>query len=398
MSYGCRWIGVGLIGLSITGCLSTGRLAPMPEQSLAEEISDEETPQPRLARSQQPESGGVSLRRPSNLPPTSTPVPAGPAGTGVSQTSLSIKPAGAPMNARAWVNGKPIFEDEVLYVVGPEMRSFQNMPEPRRSEALYERLGQVLDQLIDQELMYQDGVSKLEKANPRALDKLKEYVGQEFDKQVAKMQKAGIPPEYLREIEPIARRALQRSLISMEYARSRIKPGLDSMVSLETIKEYYEDHKNEFQTVDKVKWQNVFIEVGPKHPTVAAARKYAEQLLASCRSPEDFARLIPYDDGDSVKRGGEGLGQRRGEIQPSILEEHLFRLREGEIGPVVEMPSGVHLIRVVKRDFAGQVPLNDETQKTIRRKLEGQLADREYRRIVRELRQRAIIRKETNPQ
>ena len=38
------------------------------------------------------------------------------------------------------------------------------------------------------------------------------------------------------------------------------------------------------------------------------------------------------------------------------------------------------------------MPLNDETQKIIRKKLENEVADREYRRIIRELRQRAVIR------
>jgi peptidyl-prolyl cis-trans isomerase SurA len=384
MAQGSRWIGVGLIGLSITGCVSTGRPAPMPEHSLALDITEEQAP--RLSRAQQSEA-----RRPIPIPATQAPAP--PAGATL-QTSLSVKPAPAPVTPRAWVNGKPIFEDEVLYIIGPELRNYQAMAEPRRSEMLQTRMAEALDQLIDQEVLYQDGIAKLEKANPRALDKLKEFVMQQVDQQVAKMQVAGVPPDQLKEIEPIHRRCQQRSMVSMEYARSRIRGIVESVVGLEMIKEYYDDHKNEFQTVDKVKWQDVFIEVGPKHPTLAEARQFGEQLLSSCRTSEDFNRLIPYDDGDSVKRGGDGLGQRRGEIQPAILEEALFRLREGQIAGPIDMPSGVHLIRVVKRDYAGQVPLNDETQKTIRKKLENQLADREYRSLVRELKARAVIRKE----
>ena len=55
-------------------------------------------------------------------------------------------------------------------------------------------------------------------------------------------------------------------------------------------------------------------------------------------------------------------------------KETLFRLQSGGIGPVVPFPSGVHLVCVLKRDFAGQLPLSDETQKAIRRKLEKRLA------------------------
>ena len=53
---------------------------------------------------------------------------------------------------------------------------------------------------------------------------------------------------------------------------------------------------------------------------------------------------------------------------------------KGEIGPVIPFTTGVHLIRVTTRENAGQLPLNDETQKVIRKKLEAQLFEREYRR------------------
>jgi uncharacterized protein YneF (UPF0154 family) len=69
----------------------------------------------------------------------------------------------------------------------------------------------------------------------------------------------------------------------------------------------------------------------------------------------------------------------------------LLPVKEGQIGPVYELPTGVHIYRVVKREYAGQVPLNEQTQKAIRRKMENQLAEREIRQLVRELRERSVI-------
>jgi hypothetical protein len=387
-----RWIGVAVCSLALSGCVSSGALLAPNGDSLATELADE-TPSPRLARSQRPDSSGVSLRRPVTLPAAE---PTGPVEGATQQTNLVTRPGGARVNVLAWVNGRPIFEEEVAYALGGDIRQVQNLPEPTRTERLHALLSDRLDKLIDAEVLYQDGVSKLEKVNPRALDKLKEFVGQEFDKQMAQMQHAGVPEDAIRDIEPIARRATQRSLIAMEYLNSRIKPMIDGAVDLETIKQYYEGHKSEFQNVDKVTWQDIFIAAGPgtRHASVAEARRFAEQLLASCRSPDDFKQLLRFDDGDSKLRGGEGAGQRRGEIQPSVLEPLLFTLREGEIGPFFEMPNGIHLVRVSKREYAGQVPLNEATQKTIRNKLMGQLREREARHFIRELRNRAVIRKE----
>ena len=393
MARGSGWIGVGLIGLvglAVAGCASADSAAlPIQKQSMAADIPP--LGSPRLSRAQRPE-GNVTLSRPVSAPPTvaAPPAPPGtPADSGTQQTSLVTR-GNVRVNVRAWVNGKPIFDDELAQMGGAEMIRLRGLPEPQRSEKMTELFNRLLDQIIDQELMYQDAVKKLEKANPRALDQLKEYVDGEFDKQLSRMREGGVPEEQIKELEPVARRMLERSLIATEYARNRIMPQIKGVVNLETIQEYYEAHKNEFQTVDKVKWQNVFIAVGPKHQTLADARRFAEGLLGRCQNPADFEKLMEYDEGDSKLRGGEGFGQRKGEIRPAEVEEILFRLKDGEIGPVVEIPTGVHLMRLVKREYAGQLPLDDATQKLIRRKLENQLAEREYKRIVRELKSRAV--------
>jgi parvulin-like peptidyl-prolyl isomerase len=396
MMQGNRWFGVaitGISGLLLTGCLSNGpEMDILSRRSLADDLSE---PRSQVARAQQPEKGKV--------PTLERPTPATP-GQLVSQPSLSQLPpaAGSPIQpaslvnrgsarvtVRAWVNTKPIFEDEVQQMAGPEMNRLRGMSEPQRSEEVAKAYNNALDLLVEQEVIYQDAMKKLEKFNPTAIAKLKGVVDQEFEKQIRKLREAGVPEDQIKETEPIARRLMERSLISMEYARNRIKGHIDSVVGLEAIRDYYDAHKNEFQTVDKVVWQDVFLAVGPKHASVADARRFAEQVLTKS---SDFKELLPYDDGDSKFRGGEGLGNRRGEIRPAELEEYLFGLKEGQIGPIVEFPGGVHVFRVQKREHAGQMPLDDAVQKQIRRKMENQLAEREYKRIARELKQRAVVR------
>ncbi len=118
-----------------------------------------------------------------------------------------------------------------------------------------------------------------------------------------------------------------------------------------------------------------------------------------------MSAILAIDEGDSKFRGGEGFGQRLytfnpktekyelpGEIRPPELAPYLTQLREGQIGPVVEFTTGVHVFRVLKREYAGQLPLNDQVQKQIRRKLENDIADREVRQLVRDLRARSVVR------
>src|SRR5207302_6757377 len=138
------------------------------------------------------------------------------------------------------------------------------------------------------------------------------------------------------------------------------------------------------------KWQDLFIAVGPKHTTLADARRFGEELVARLRRGEDFTKLTEFDDGDSRYRNGDGYGQRRGEIKPPELEPHLFRMRDGDIGPVVELTTGIHVFRLVQREQAGQMPFSDTVQATIRGKLKSEIANREYKRILSDLRSKAI--------
>jgi hypothetical protein len=70
-------------------------------------------------------------------------------------------------------------------------------------------------------------------------------------------------------------------------------------------------------------------------------------------------------------------------------------MKDGDVGPAVRLPSGVHIFRLTKREYAGAVPFNEEVQKTIRRKLSNEIAAREEKRVIQELKARAVI--EINP-
>ena len=391
-----RWFGVGILGVSaclLGGCTQLPDWA-QPRHSLAQVISEPGIPQPRAQMSDGPKIGPIAPLKPIDI---AAPMPIETTSQKAEIQQASYTNRGTVrVRVRAWVNGRPIFDNEVMQMAGPELSRLPNgLTNAERTVKMAEVVNSAIEQLIDSELMFQDAVKKLEKNNPSALDKLKEFVDLEFDKTMEKMRKAGVPEKDIRELEPAARRMMERNLISSEYARSRIKPIIETRIGLVEIREYYETHLSEFVSEDKVVWQDIFLPVSPNNPTLDQLTRFAQDLINRCRTPDDFNKLLIYD---ALGKNGEGLGQRKGEIRPAELEPHLFALAQGQIGPVVPVGTGVHLIRVVKRDYKGQLPLNDEVAKTIRRKLEKDLADREYRRIVRELRARSVWRIESDTQ
>jgi parvulin-like peptidyl-prolyl isomerase len=179
--------------------------------------------------------------------------------------------------------------------------------------------------------------------------------------------------------------------MATEYLRQRIKPYVERP-SHEQMLDYYEQHQSGFKVEDSVEWQDLFIST-EKYKTPAEARKVAEDLVRRLRDGAEFVALCErYDDGLSRDRGGKGVGSRRGEIRPEELEDQLFRMRAGDVGPVVEIGSGFHVFRLVKRDYAGVKPFaEEEVQRMIRNKLRGEASARESKKMIADLKRKAVI-------
>ena len=409
-----KWI-AGLLlsisaGLSVTGCF-TGGVYQVPEhEPLSRDLTDDVTP--RVTRAQQVDRADPSVRvqqlapiavAPPSMPPgppslasspksSLPPPPPPPVDNGITQMSLTPK-KNVRVSVRAWVNGKPIFNDDVMQAVPPmQMRDASLLAEPRRSERFAEIFSETLEGIIDQEVAYQDAVHKLEIGNKKALEKLKKLAVERFEKQLKRIRDSQrFTESEIKAVEHVLKRQTERDMISGEYVRSRIFDILNQVASPAAVQAYYTQHLNEFQRLDSVTWQDVFIAISKDRPTLAYAKRFAEELIQQSHGGEGFAKLIQYDEGDSKFRNGEGWGSHRGEIKPPEVEEVLFRLKEGEIGPVVELSTGVHVVKVTKREYAGQMPLDEKTQKLIENKIKGQVFEREYKQLIRELRRRAVI-------
>jgi hypothetical protein len=322
------------------------------------------------------------------------------------------EPAGPPngqftVRVRATVNGVAILDEELKSAVYPHLMELSDKPEPQRSALQKEVLQKALESLIEREVILGTAIKKLtvSEAGKKILEKLKATAHKEFDKQVVVMKKkSGCKTD--EEFKQLLiqqgqsldgmRRQFERTLLATEYMRYLVMNVTDK-ISLATAREYYDQHPNEFQTYDSVKWQDIFI-AGDRHGGIEGARQFAYELLNKARSGADFAQLARrHDEGVSLFRNGEGYGNRRGEINPAEVEPYLFQLRDGQIGPPVELPSGIHLIRVAKREYAGLMPFDEKTQSFILNKLKNEVADREWKRIVKDLKSKSVIERDLAP-
>jgi parvulin-like peptidyl-prolyl isomerase len=156
--------------------------------------------------------------------------------------------------------------------------------------------------------------------------------------------------------------------------------------------DYYNKHPEEFQIPDSLQWEDIFV-AEALHPPRAVARERAEAILARMRKGEKIEQLMTerLNDGDSVARGGVGKGSKHGEIQPPDVEAALFQLKEGEAA-VVEMEAGYHVVRVVKREYAGMIDFSDpKMQKRIKDKLRNEIGMAEMKKLAKKLRSEAVV-------
>lgn len=407
------WIGAMVLAAAVTGCTATHFPGQPTYGDLAHDLGLDEAP--RTSRGQSgddpivvaqaprpasellpPPPGGAKkpdipapldlpLRKSAELAPAPGSGIAPPPG-GAQQVGLTSHRA-ARVLVRAWVNGRPIFDDEVMLQM--EMSGALRGASP---DKITEAYNQNLTNIIELEIAYQDAVHKLEKAAPKALEQLRELVDAEYAKQVKHIRKQ-LPDDKFQEIAPTFRRQMERQFIGMEYIRSRIFPIL--VINYNDIKDYYDSHLNEFQTLPSVKWQHIFIAANSQRQTPENAAAFAATLLEQMgRDPNAsvrFAQLCKqHDDGDSKSRDGLGFGIRKGEIQPAELEAELFKMEPGQIG-VLKVSTGAHIYRLESRVIGGQTPLNETIQAQIRNKIRNQVFEREFKRLVRELKTRAVV-------
>jgi len=320
------------------------------------------------------------------------------------------RPVAGPVNGKppaaarvaALVNGQAILEEEVRNVSLPQMASLSGLSEPERAEKTKEIYKKALDTLVEREVVLQEAFGKLEAMKAtKVIAKLKDFADKEFKKSWMQpiMQANSLKTQ--EELEDVLEKSgtslkavkygWERNLMSQEFLRNKVISLVDR-VGHQEIQAYYAAHPDEFTVADAVSWQDIFIDAS-RHPTRDAARKFAESLAQRVRAGEDFVKLAEtFDNGDaSLRKDALGEGTKRGEIRPVEIEEVVFRLREKDVGPVVEIATGFHVVRLVERTYAGKRPFDEKVQKQIREKLRADLANKEMKRIVNELKTQAVI-------
>jgi parvulin-like peptidyl-prolyl isomerase len=289
----------------------------------------------------------------------------------------------------AVVNGDVITESELdtyLQPVYEQMRA--ELQGQKLAEKLNEVRGQLLNQLIEDRLVFQvadkEGV-KVEPAEIDAqLDQIKAQApkGADFEELV---RQQGLSVKELR--ERIRRQIMVKRLHDSEI-RSKI------IVSPNEAEDYYKAHLSEFAEQEMIKIRSLTIkrsdEAQEKGLLDEAAMNQIKDLRKRALAGEDFGELAKKNSQDiRAKDGGMSDWIGHGEMIPEI-DKIIFQARPGEISEVIETPMGYHLFKVEQRKEATQHSF-EEVRDMIQNKLYHQKFQARFKEWMDELKRNAYI-------
>ncbi len=117
------------------------------------------------------------------------------------------------------------------------------------------------------------------------------------------------------------------------------------------LRDYYEQNKARYTVAEERRARHILIaaDKDAKDDVKKKAKARAEALLEQARkSPASFAELAKKnsDDSGSAPQGGDLDWSARGGMAAKALEDAVFALKPGEIGPVVETEFGYHVVKL----------------------------------------------------
>lgn len=313
-----------------------------------------------------------------------------------------------------------ITDQEIREAVWMQIEELSKLQGRARAIKEKEFYNTALRKMIERELILDEMYTKLKKANKAAvIDEIKEFAVQSAEKQIREMKKkTGSKSDddlnaWLRVqglTLPVLRRQLERQIMSQQYVNSMLKET-GRRVGLAEIRDYYDKHPDEFKTLDKVKWQHVFVSftkhtVAPEagfpaaeankkawEKTVKAAYDHAEGIRQKAVAGADFTALSKeFDNGYAALQGGLGIGEKRGEIQPPDLEPTVWSLKTGEVSGLIQTPTGYHIVKVVQRDYESLMPFDSKVQTKVRDKLNDALNDQNAKKMIDDLWRKGVVR------
>jgi peptidyl-prolyl cis-trans isomerase C len=255
----------------------------------------------------------------------------------------------------AVVNGKEISRASFERELAEAEKRIKQTGQSYDDKAMRKVSSDVLENLINNELLYQESVRKGYKANDLKaeiqLQRIKEQFGTE-EQFLNTLKERGYTEKSL--YEHIGRMIAIEDYIDSEIARK-------ITISEEDARDYYNDNPDTFVQPEQVRASHILILVDDKtdDKKKKEAMKKIKEIQRKLKKGEEFDALAKeYSQGPSSERGGDlGYFSRGQMVKP--FEESAFALEPGEVSDIVETQFGYHLIKLTDKKPERKIPFSE---------------------------------------
>jgi len=286
----------------------------------------------------------------------------------------------------AVVNGSVITRKDFNREVGRIQRRFLRMGRPLTGSQLAKIKEVVLENLINNELLYQESRKSGIKADETAVNK----------------QLDGLKKQFSSEAE--FKRVLNRMNLSEADIKSQLKRGMAIQefiekqfgnriaVSDKEARAYYDSYLDIFKQPEQVRASHIMIKVDPlaDESQKTEARERLKMIQERLQRGEDFVVLArKFSQASSGARGGDvGYFTRGQMVKP--FEDIAFALKPGEVSGIVKTRFGYHIIKVTDRKPASTTPYQD-IKDTIKEYLRQDKVNKETKPFIEKLKGKAKV-------
>ncbi|UCF57276.1 MAG: peptidylprolyl isomerase [Deltaproteobacteria bacterium] len=245
---------------------------------------------------------------------------------------------------------------------------------------------QVLENLINRELLYQEsqkkGIKVKEETVKGELERLKNRFAseEEFNNTLSKMNVT----------EELVKSQIERGLAIQEFIDKQF--GQKITVPEKEVKAFYDGHPDSFKQPEQVRASHILIKVDPQgdESQKTAARKKIQEIQGKLQKGEDFAtQAREFSQGPSSANGGDLGYFRRGQmVKP--FEDAAFALAPGEVSNIIETQFGYHIIKLTGKQPETTIAY-DAIKDRLQKYLEEQKVQEQVNTYIEEVKGKAKV-------
>jgi peptidyl-prolyl cis-trans isomerase C len=287
----------------------------------------------------------------------------------------------------ASVNGVVVTQEDVnrqMFILEQHLLSTQGTT--IRPDMIPALRNQILSDLIDKELLYQEAQKQRivveEKAVGDRMEALKKSFPSEkvFEDEMA----------HLNFSEETLRSQIRKDLVVQQLVEKDILVHIK--VSEEDTRSFYDSHPDLFKEPERVRASHILIKSEADTDPVSKEerRKKLEAIKKRLDQGEDFAALAKeFSQCPSAEKGGDlGYFERGKMAKP--FEDAAFAMKPGEVSDIVVTSFGFHLIKVTEKKPERTVPY-EESKDRIKQYLERMKFVNEKNSYVAELKKKGKV-------